>query len=115
MSRDTERLVQKMTTSTPGERRRPAQLRTHRERERQVPTERMYQLGLGVTLAAEHLDVVQAPDGVITALDPDSGAIHLTRDTWVRASHQLGFSLGLAVAVRLLALERRIEGRLEAE
>jgi len=78
------------------------------------PVERMEELGLGVPVATEQLDVVDAPEGVITAVDPKDGCIRLTRDPWARTSHQLGLSLGLAVAVRLDALERRIEGRLEA-
>lgn len=115
MSRDTERLVQKITASTPSERKRPAVLRTPREGDSRASAERMHQLGLGVPLAAEHLDIVEAPDGVITTLDPDNGSVRLTRDLWARASNQLGISLGLAAAVRLSALERRIEVRLESE
>jgi len=39
--------------------------------------------------------------------------VKLTRDPLARASHQLGIALGLAVAVRLDALERQIEAKLE--
>jgi len=65
-------------------------------------------------LATEELDVVYA-DGESTELDPYDGVLRLTRDPKSRASHQLGLSLGLAVAARLDALEKRIEGQLEED
>ena len=46
-------------------------------------------------------------------LDPYDGVLRLTKDPEARASQVLGLSLGLAVAVRLDALERRIEQQLE--
>merc|ERR1712157_394247 len=51
----------------------------------------------------------------VTTLDPEDGLLRLTRERRARASHQLGVSLGLAAAVRLEALERKIEERLEVE
>eukprot|EP00747_Dinoflagellata_sp_TGD_P138702 gnl/TRDRNA2_/TRDRNA2_175814_c1_seq1.p1 gnl/TRDRNA2_/TRDRNA2_175814_c1~~gnl/TRDRNA2_/TRDRNA2_175814_c1_seq1.p1 ORF type:complete len:419 (-),score=47.45 gnl/TRDRNA2_/TRDRNA2_175814_c1_seq1:126-1298(-) len=65
-------------------------------------------------LAREELDVVESPEGAGTSFNPHDGLLQLAhRSAEDRASHQLGLSLGLAVAVRLDALERRIEEHLE--
>jgi len=109
MSRETERFVLKLASSSPKERRTLTQIGGVPS-----PAERMEQLGLSVPVATEQAEVADAPDGVITTVDPKDGSIRLTRDPWSRTSHQLGLSLGLAVAVRLDALERQIEARLEA-
>eukprot|EP00440_Ansanella_granifera_P016880 gb/GFBE01018342.1/.p1 GENE.gb/GFBE01018342.1/~~gb/GFBE01018342.1/.p1 ORF type:complete len:204 (+),score=41.69 gb/GFBE01018342.1/:1-612(+) len=61
------------------------------------------------------MDVVDAADGACTELDKKDGILRLTSNDEVRASHQLAISLGLAVAVRLDALERKIERRLEQD
>jgi len=50
-----------------------------------------------------------------TRLDPLNGCVRLTNNLESRASDKLGLSLGLASAVRLDALEKRIEKRLEAD
>jgi len=50
-----------------------------------------------------------------TRLDPLNGCLTLTSNLGSRASDKLGLSLGLASAVRLDALEKRIEKRLEAD
>lgn len=110
MSQHTERAVLKLAASHPKERRRPR----HFGEGMSPAAERAEQLGLGSPAAQERLDVFDAPEGVITAVDVQDGSVRLTRDPWVRTSHQLGLSLGLAVAVRLDALERQIEARLEA-
>jgi len=110
MSRATELLVLKLAANCPGPRRGP----THWAKfGGPVPFERMEQLGLSAPLAEERLEVSDAPAGVITAVDPQDGSVKLTRDPLARASHQLGIALGLAVAVRLDALERQIEAKLE--
>eukprot|EP00927_Polykrikos_kofoidii_P048498 TRINITY_DN42771_c0_g1_i1.p1 TRINITY_DN42771_c0_g1~~TRINITY_DN42771_c0_g1_i1.p1 ORF type:complete len:441 (+),score=57.72 TRINITY_DN42771_c0_g1_i1:83-1405(+) len=66
-------------------------------------------------VASEHLEITDSSDGVTTSLDVQEGTLSLTSDTRLRTSHQLGLSLGLAVAVRLDNLERRIEAKLDAE
>merc|ERR1719316_1609317 len=101
-----------MAASTPAERRRRPSWPSERS---ESGVARMEELGFVVPAATEELDVYDAPDGLITALDAQDGTIRLTRDIWSRTSHMLGVSLGLAVAVRLDALERRIDARLEAE
>lgn len=110
MSRTTERFVLKLAASAPKERRRPTQFGGSI-----TAAERIEQLGLGVPIATEELDVADAPEGVITALDPQDGSLKLTRDHMARASHQLGVSMGLAVAVRLEQMEKHIEAKLEAD
>lgn len=109
MSRATETLVLKLAASCGRPRERAPSLRFSGR----VGPERMDQLGLSAPLATERLEVNDAPAGVITALNSQDGSVKLTRDLVARASHQLGISLGLAVAVRLDALERRIEGHLD--
>merc|ERR1740121_3551815 len=66
-------------------------------------------------LAMEELEAVDADDGAGTVFDPHDGTLRLTTSIQTRSSHQLGLSLGLAVAVRLDALERKIERRLDAD
>lgn len=111
MSRATELLVLKLAASSPRRRQGPGHFCW--QGDGPSPIERMEQLGLAAPLAEERLDVADAPPGVITALDPQDGAVKLARDTAGRPSHQLGISLGLAVAVRLDSLERQIEAKLE--
>lgn len=65
-------------------------------------------------LVTESLQVAEA-SGQTTSLGTNDGILYLTTRAESRTSHQLGLSLGLAVAVRLEALERRIEQRLEAD
>merc|ERR1719316_152362 len=101
-----------MAASTPAERRRRPSWPSERS---ESGVARMEELGFVVPAATEELDVYDAPDGLITALDAQDGTIRLTRDSWSRTSHMLGLSLGLAVAVRLDALERRIDARLKEE
>lgn len=109
MSRETERFVLKLASASPRERRTLTRFGGVPS-----PAERMEQLGLSVPLATEYVHISDAPDGVITTVDTKDGSICLTRDPYHRTSHQLGLSLGMAVAVRLDALEKRIEARLEA-
>lgn len=108
MSRVTELQVLKMAASCP----RPRVGPRFGCRPGPVP-DRMDQLGLTSPLAEERLEVSDAPTGVITAISSQDGSVKLTRDPLARASHQLGISLGLAVAVRLDALERQIEAKLD--
>lgn len=111
MSRANERLMLRLAAACPRPRRGPT--RFNHGPAATAPAERMGHLGLAGPLAEERLDVTDAPAGVITAVDPQDGSVKLTRDPLARASHQLGISLGLAVAVRLDALETQIEARLE--
>eukprot|EP00929_Paragymnodinium_shiwhaense_P122392 TRINITY_DN9509_c0_g1_i8.p1 TRINITY_DN9509_c0_g1~~TRINITY_DN9509_c0_g1_i8.p1 ORF type:complete len:966 (+),score=192.27 TRINITY_DN9509_c0_g1_i8:137-3034(+) len=112
MMEATERLVLKLAYGTPKARKTPTQLGSSVATP--SPGERLHNLGLGVPIAMESMHVQDAPKGVITAVDAD-GSLRLSRDHLARTSHQLSVSLGLAVAVRLDALERRIEERLDFE
>lgn len=111
MSRANELLMLKLAASCMKPRRGPPRF----SGVSRLPAERMDQLGLHAPLAEERLEVSDAPAGVITAVHPQDGSVKLTRDPLARASHQLGLSLGLAVAVRLDALERQIESKLEED
>lgn len=111
MSQETERKVLRLAASYPARSRYAATAPGFQH----SPRSRMDQLGLGKPTASEKLEVQDAPAGVVTALAREDGLVRLTRDTYARASDQLGISLGLAVAVRLEALENKIEARLEAD
>ncbi|CAK0838423.1 unnamed protein product, partial [Prorocentrum cordatum] len=117
MSKATEELIVELAASCPDQRRRwkPSIYFGGGAPRTSAATQARESLGLAaVVVATERLEVVDAPEAVISAVDKEDGRVRLTRDPWARASHQCGLSLGLAVAVRLDALERRIEPRLES-
>lgn len=111
MSRETEQFVLELASSSPAQRRRPTRLGVLEV----VLEGSRSALEDSEPLATEELDVVDAVEGARTVLDPHDGSLRLTTCEETRASHQLGLSLGLAVAVRLDALETKIERRLQAD
>lgn len=110
MNRKTELMLQKLAASCPGSRRGPTDVTVTGRPETYA---RMGQLGLAAPLSEERLDVMDAHQTVISSVDAQEGSVWLTRDPQERQNHQLGVSLGLAVAVRVDALERQIEAKLD--
>lgn len=104
MNRATEAEVLEMATSAPSSRRKPGQLPIPKDPS--APPDSPY-------LMMEELDTVEAPAGSETRLDAHENCVRLARDPDEANAHLLGISLGLAVAVRLEALEVHIESRLE--
>lgn len=108
MSKETEKTVLEQVMDSPARFRPPARLgilETQLEGQASVEAQ---------ILASEEIDVVDVRESH-SSLNRADGTLNLTLDPQARVYHQIGISLGLAVAVRLEALEKQIEEKLESD
>jgi len=108
MSRATEQLTLELASRSLAHRRGPARLGAPEALQQPASSS-------GSPLATEELDVVDAVADATTSINQHDGCVQLTVNPQERSAHQIGLSLGLASAVRLEALEKRIERQLEVD
>eukprot|EP00930_Biecheleria_cincta_P055926 TRINITY_DN42173_c0_g1_i1.p1 TRINITY_DN42173_c0_g1~~TRINITY_DN42173_c0_g1_i1.p1 ORF type:complete len:389 (-),score=70.26 TRINITY_DN42173_c0_g1_i1:24-1190(-) len=111
MSRKTEHIILELAAGCPANRRTPTSLGALNL----VLEGHLQPSADGEPIASETMEVVDARNGAVTKIDKEDGCIHLTSNPEERGSDQLAVSLGMAVAVRLEALEKKIERQLEAD
>lgn len=111
MSRKTEQIILELAAGCPANRRTPTSLGALKL----VLEGHLQPSADGEPIASETMEVVDARNGACTKIDKEDGCIHLSSNPEERASDQLAVSLGMAVAVRLEGLEKKIERQLEED